>query len=47
MTIIDNTTVISTVERHICSVNQAESWLAEMRRNGYRSPVASLASLIE
>lgn len=40
-------TLVLAVERHICSADQAESWLAEMRRNGYRSPVASLASLIK
>ena len=35
------------VERHLCSLSQANSWLQEMIHQGYHSPVTDLAPLLK
>jgi predicted nucleic acid-binding protein len=38
--------LVLAVERHLCSLAQANSWLQEMMRQGYRSPVTDLTPLL-
>jgi predicted nucleic acid-binding protein len=39
--------LVLAVERRLCSLEQANIWLGEMIRQGYRSPVNELASLLK
>ena len=39
--------LVLAVERHLCSLSQANSWLQEMIHQGYRSPVTDLAPLLK
>ena len=39
--------LVLAVERHLCSLAQANSWLQEMMRQGYRSPVTDLTPLLK
>jgi predicted nucleic acid-binding protein len=39
--------LVLAVERHLCSLSQANAWLEQMIGQGYRSPVADLTPLIK
>jgi predicted nucleic acid-binding protein len=39
--------LVLAIERHLCSLSQANSWLQEMMHHGYRSPVTDLAPLLK
>jgi predicted nucleic acid-binding protein len=39
--------LVLAVERHLCSLSQANSWLHEMMRQGYRSPITDLTPLLK
>jgi predicted nucleic acid-binding protein len=39
--------LVLAVEHHLCSLAQANSWLQEMMRQGYRSPVTDLTPLLK
>jgi predicted nucleic acid-binding protein len=39
--------LVLAVERHLCSLLQANSWLQEMIHQGYHSPVTDLAPLLK
>jgi uncharacterized protein len=39
--------LVLAVERHLCSLSQANIWLQEMMRQGYRSPVTDLTPLLK
>jgi len=39
--------LVLAVERHLCSLSQANIWLQEMIHQGYRSPVTDLAPLLK
>ena len=39
--------LVLAVERHLCSLSQANAWLKQMIGQGYRSPVTDLAPLIK
>jgi len=39
--------LVLAVERHLCSLSQANIWLQEMIRQGYRSPVTDLTPLLK
>jgi predicted nucleic acid-binding protein len=39
--------LVFAIERHLCSLAQANSWLQEMMRQGYRSPVTDLTPLLK
>lgn len=39
--------LVLSVERGLCSLEQANTWLGEMIRQGYRSPVTDLTPLIQ
>ena len=39
--------LVLAVERHLCSLAQANSWLQEMMRQGYRSPITDLTPLLK
>lgn len=39
--------LVLAIERHLCSLSQANSWLQEMIHQGYHSPVTDLAPLLK
>jgi predicted nucleic acid-binding protein len=39
--------LVLAVEHHICNLSQANTWLEQMIRQGYRSPVTDLTPLIK
>jgi predicted nucleic acid-binding protein len=39
--------LVLAIERHLCSLSQANIWLQEMMHQGYHSPVTDLAPLLE
>jgi predicted nucleic acid-binding protein len=39
--------LVLTIERHLCSLSQTNSWLQEMIHQGYHSPVTDLAPLLK